>query len=122
MTLEELGSKLKGLEKTRRLAQAELATLEAREERVKELEKDRDALLESWAGRIPVALEEFAGGERNRVYQLLRLEVKPDLEGGFEVKGALGGVLDSETDTTAAAPTPGALPAASSIWKASPIG
>jgi site-specific DNA recombinase len=107
MTLEELGSKLKSLEETRRLAQAELATLEAREERVKKLEKDRDALLESWAGRIPVALEDLAGGERNRVYQMLRLEVTPAPEGGFEVTGALGGVLHSETDTTAAAPTPG---------------
>ena len=35
MMLEELGSKLRGLEETRRLAQAELAALEAREERVR---------------------------------------------------------------------------------------
>jgi hypothetical protein len=34
MTLEELGSKLSKLEETRRMAEAELAALEAREERV----------------------------------------------------------------------------------------
>ena len=67
MTLEELGSKLKGLEETRRLAQAELSDLEAREERVKELERDRDALIESWAGMVPEALDGLTGQEKNKV-------------------------------------------------------
>ncbi len=47
MTLEELGSKLAKLEETRRVAEAELRALEAREERVRELEADRDALIAS---------------------------------------------------------------------------
>ena len=46
MSLEELGSKLKGLEETRKLARAELAALKVREERVRELEADRDTLIE----------------------------------------------------------------------------
>ena len=120
-TLEELGSKLKGLDETRRLAEVELAGLQAREKRAEELERDRDMLLKSWAGAVPEALDELTGQERNEVYRMLSLEVTPTTE-GFAVTGAIRNILHSETDTTAAAPTPGALPAASSIWKASPIG
>jgi hypothetical protein len=43
MPLEELGSKLKELDNARRTAERELATLNDRRRRVKELEKDRDA-------------------------------------------------------------------------------
>jgi hypothetical protein len=43
MTLEELGSKLKELEQTRQVAEAEIAVLSAREERARQLEADRDS-------------------------------------------------------------------------------
>jgi site-specific DNA recombinase len=119
MTLEELSSKLRGLEETRKLAQAELATVQAREKRVEDLERDRDTLLESWAGAVPEALEGLTGEERNKVYRMLRLEVTPST-GGFDVTGALGGILHSGTDATAAAPTPGARRVGSSTWRASP--
>ena len=87
MTLEELASKLAKLEETRRVAEAELRALDAREERVRELEADRDALLASYAEVVPEALDELSGEERMRVYEMLRLEVKPDPE-GYEVSGA----------------------------------
>ena len=96
MSLEELGSKLKGLEETRKLAQAELAALEMREKHARELKKDRDALLESWAGAVPKALDGLTGQERNKVYRMLHLEVTPTTE-GFRVTGALGGFLHSGT-------------------------
>ncbi len=87
MTLEELGSKLVRLEETRRVAQAELRALEAREERVRELEADRDALLASYAEVVPEALDGLSGEERMRVYEMLQVEVRPDPE-GYEVSGA----------------------------------
>ena len=87
MMLEELGSKLAKLEETRRTAKAELAALETREERVRELEADRDALLASHAEVVPEALDSLSGEERMKVYEMLRLEVKPDPE-GYEVSGA----------------------------------
>ena len=68
MTLEELASKLAKLEKTRRVAEAELRALDAREERVRELEADRDALLASYAEVVPKALDTLSGEERMRVY------------------------------------------------------
>jgi site-specific DNA recombinase len=87
MTLEELGSKLAKLEEIRRVAEAELRALDAREERVRELEADRDALLASYAEVVPEALDELSGEERMRVYEMVQLEVKPDPE-GYEVSGA----------------------------------
>jgi site-specific DNA recombinase len=65
MTLAELGSKLKELESTRRMA--EIAALVAQEERVEKLERDRDALLESYVGAVSEALDQLDGEERNRV-------------------------------------------------------
>jgi DNA repair exonuclease SbcCD ATPase subunit len=87
MTLEELASKLAKLEETRRVAEAELEALDAREERVRELEADRDALLASYAEMVPEALDGLSGEERTRVYRMLQLEVRPDPE-GYEVSGA----------------------------------
>jgi len=110
MTVEELGSKLKGLDETRRLAKVELAGLQAREKRAEDLERDRDALLRSWAGAVPEALDGLTGQERNRVYRMLRLEVTPTTE-GFAVTGALRNILHLETDTTVADPTPSVRPA-----------
>jgi site-specific DNA recombinase len=98
MTLEELGSKLKNLEETRKLAQAELAVSEVREKRVEELKKDRDALGESWTSSVPEALEGLTGEERNKVYRMLRLEVTPVLE-GYSVIGALRAFSHFQTDT-----------------------
>jgi site-specific DNA recombinase len=87
MTLSELGAKLKELEGVRKLAQAELENLHTRTERIEELERDRDALLEFYAGMVPKALDELSGEERNRLYSMLRLEVAPASD-GFEVSGA----------------------------------
>lgn len=87
MSLEELGAMLKDLEGTRRVAEAELRSIEARQDRVKALESDRDGLLEFMAGTVPEALDGLTGQERNKLYRLLRLEVTPSPE-GFEVSGA----------------------------------
>jgi hypothetical protein len=92
MTLEGLASKLAKLEEICRVAEAELAALEAREERVRELEADRDALLAYYAEVVPEALGGLSGEERMRVYGILQLEVKPDKRamrsaGRFVVEG-----------------------------------
>ncbi len=86
MTLEELASKLAGLDETRRHAEREFALLKNQQERVAELEADRDALLEYVAAAIPEELDNLTGEERNKVYRMLRLEVKPTPE-GYEITG-----------------------------------
>ena len=92
-----MGSKLKGLEETRKLARAELAALKAREERVRELGADRDTLIESWSARVPEYLDGLTGNQRNQVYRMLRLKVTP-AERGYKVTGAFSGVLWSGID------------------------
>jgi DNA repair exonuclease SbcCD ATPase subunit len=97
MSLEELATKLKGLEETKRLAQTELAALEARTEAASELERDRDTLLERWSTMVPEGLDGLTGEERNKVYRMLRLKVTPTAE-GYEVSGAFCGLLYSRTN------------------------
>jgi hypothetical protein len=97
MTLTELGAKLRELEATRRVAQAQLEHLLAHKERADELQQDRDALLESYATMMPDALDDLSGEERNRLYGMLRLGVTPASE-GLEVSGAL---CTSELPSTA---------------------
>jgi hypothetical protein len=53
------------------MAEAELAALDAREERVRELEADRAVLVASYAEVVPEALGGLAGEERSRVYRML---------------------------------------------------
>src|SRR5918994_2932957 len=55
----------------------ELENLRSRKERLEELERDRDALLESWAELVPARLETLSALERNRVYRMRNLLVLP---------------------------------------------
>ena len=87
MTLQELGVKLEELENGRREAERELTALKAHQQRVEELEKDRDTLLQSMSETVPGALDDLDGEEKNKLYQMLRLEVTPSEE-GYEVSGA----------------------------------
>jgi site-specific DNA recombinase len=89
MTLEELGAKLKELERTRALAQAELDAITLRKERVEELETNRDVLLESLTSMVPEALNTLEPEERSRIYRMLQLEIIPTPQ-GLRVSGALG--------------------------------
>jgi len=93
MTLEELGVRLKELEITRRSATHELDAIRQRYERLKELERDRDTLMESYAGAVPEALESLEPEERHRVYEMLRLKVVAHPDGTLEVRGILSGSL-----------------------------
>jgi hypothetical protein len=96
MTLEELASKLRELDETRRHAERELAALGDRQERVAELESDRDALVR-YVAELPIALDELTGEERNSIYRMLRLEIKLTPE-GYEITGA---ILHKGTDKLA---------------------
>src|SRR3712207_5505101 len=93
MTLEELGVRLEELENTRRSATHELDAIRQRCKRLEELERDRDTLLESYAGAVPEALENLEPEERHRVYEMLRLRVVAHIDGTLEARGILSGSL-----------------------------
>jgi hypothetical protein len=102
ITIDELRSKLAGLEETRKTAQRELEALQYHQEHIAEREADRDALLESYAEIAPDALDSLTAEQRQRFYALLRLEIPLAPDGSFEVRGiAFPGGLRSvcEKDT-----------------------
>ena len=70
-------------------AEAEIAALAVQEERVEELERDRNALLELYAGAVLEALDQLDEVERNRIYRMLRLEITPRPDGILDVRGIL---------------------------------
>jgi site-specific DNA recombinase len=88
MTIEELGSKLRELDETRLHAERELEALKDSQTRVKELESDRDILLESISRQIPQDLDRITGEDRNAIYRMLQAEITPTPEGFYTVTGA----------------------------------
>jgi hypothetical protein len=96
MTLEELGSKLQEPDDGRRLAQAELEALTRRQEEIWQLERDKEALLDAYASLMPDALDELDAAERQRVYNMLRVEAQVAPDGSLEVSGDVISVCEME--------------------------
>jgi hypothetical protein len=90
MTLEELGEKLSLLENTRKTAQRELETLSGHRERLEELERDKNVLLESFADMVPSSPDALTAEERNRIYRMLRLKVLAGEDESIKMSGILG--------------------------------
>jgi DNA repair exonuclease SbcCD ATPase subunit len=88
INFDELRDKLAAVEERRETARRELAILEGRAERLRDLERDRDALLENYAEMMPEALDVLRPEERHRVYKTLRLRVVAFADGSLEVSGA----------------------------------
>jgi site-specific DNA recombinase len=105
MTFEELEEKLRGLEETRKTAERELEALRSRRERIEELERDKDALLESYAGMVPEALGSLSPEERHQVYKMLRLNVIAYVDRTLEVNGVFAGDL-SVSNAETGSPSP----------------
>jgi site-specific DNA recombinase len=86
ITFEELGARLRELEETRKTAEVELSALRNTKRWVKELERDRDTLIETLSMRVPEALDNLAPEEKNKLYRMLRLEATRVPE-GWSVSG-----------------------------------
>jgi hypothetical protein len=89
MTDEELDEALAELEETRKTAEEELAAIRGRKEILENLEQDRDALLESYVEKTPVALDTLTPEEHRQVYGMLRLRVDVAADGTMEAQGIL---------------------------------
>ena len=88
-TDEELTEALAELEETCRTAERELAAIGGWRERIEQLERDKDKVLDSYARMAPEALGSLAPEERHRLYCMLPLKVFVKLDRSLEVTGAL---------------------------------
>src|SRR5215210_5509867 len=70
LTDEELDEALAELEETRQTAENELRAISARRETIESLERDKVALLESYARMTPEALDALSPEERHQVYKM----------------------------------------------------
>jgi site-specific DNA recombinase len=85
---DELRAKLAALEETRETAERELRTLRGHSELLENLEREKDAVIENYAGLVPGALESLSPRERHQVYRMLRLKVVAHPDDKLEVSGA----------------------------------
>jgi len=75
ITDAELDEELAQLDDTRKVAEQELEALRQHKERVEEMERDRDAVLEHYTALAPEALDSLTPEERHQLYKMLRLKV-----------------------------------------------
>jgi site-specific DNA recombinase len=91
MTLADLKARLAELEQECQIAERELESLRLREQDIADLEHDRDALLESYAGASEDALDALTPEQRHNLYKSLRIGVLAHADGGTEI--ILGNLL-----------------------------
>jgi SMC interacting uncharacterized protein involved in chromosome segregation len=100
MSDDELDEALADLDDARMVAEKELQALRSRREAIEQLERDKDALLESYARMVPEELDRLTPDERHQVYRMLRLEVSLPPEGPIEVRGILREPICTPLDTS----------------------
>ena len=93
MSDDDLAEALSELEETCATAERELKAIRGRKAALEELERDRDALLESYAGMMPEALDSLAPEERSQIYGMLRLKVDALADGMMQARGVLSAEL-----------------------------
>ena len=81
---DELRAKPIELQETRETAEREMEALKCRRE---QLERDRDAVLETYAAMAPERLSALTPEKRNQVYRILRLRVSAKTDGPLEASG-----------------------------------
>jgi hypothetical protein len=98
MTLADLKARLAELEQECQIAERELASLRLREQEIADLESDRDAVLESYAGASEDALDSLTPEQRHNLYRSLRIGVLAHADGSTEI--VLGNLLSYEEGCT----------------------
>jgi len=96
ISFEELRARIAELDEIRITADQELRTLRGCQEQIRQLEQDKEALLEDYASLVPEALDELNAAERSRVYAMLRVEARVAPEGSLEVSGDVISVCEME--------------------------
>ncbi|MBA3473680.1 MAG: recombinase family protein [Rubrobacter sp.] len=95
MGLEDLRERLAELEEEKATADRELAALRDREARVRDLERDRDAVLDGLVGDASDALDCMTPEQRHHFYKILRLKVRLFADDSMEITGVFPEPLGS---------------------------
>jgi hypothetical protein len=90
ISFEELRAKLDALDEVRETARRELDALGERRERLAELERDSDALLETYSEKASRGFEHFTPEDRHHAYKKLGLSVLVYPNGDLRLEGVLG--------------------------------
>jgi len=90
ITLEELRGKLAELDGLRKTAERELRAIEGRKDALRQLEQDRDALMDHYANMAPEALDSLTPEERHQLYKILRLRVIAGADRTLTAEGMFG--------------------------------
>ncbi len=85
--LEDLRERLAELEEEKAAAEQALADLRGRIQRLRDLERDRDAVLEHHVATAPEALDSLTPEERHHFYKMLRLKVHLFADDSMEITG-----------------------------------
>lgn len=86
ITDEELDEELAALEETRLTTERKLGELRQHKQRVEEMERDRDSVLEHYVALAPDALDSLTSEERHQLYKMLRLKVLVAKSGDLEIE------------------------------------
>jgi hypothetical protein len=103
MTDEELDEAMRELEESRRTIKSELEALEGRSKVIEDLERGRDAILESCARMVREELDALPPEDRNQIYKMLRLEVILHPDRPISITGAF--VADPDVVYSGTAPS-----------------
>jgi hypothetical protein len=90
ITLDELRGKLAELDDLRETAERELRAIEGHKDALRQLERDRDTLMEHYASMAPEALDTLTPEERHELYEILRLRVTAAEDRTLTAEGVFG--------------------------------
>jgi hypothetical protein len=79
------------LERAAKTVQAELGRIRNRQSRIRQLERDRDALLETYTRMVPTHIDGLSPEERHRIYKMMNLSLLGHRDGSLEISWAYDG-------------------------------
>ena len=95
-TLDVHSDLLSGLLTVGQIRETAEREIEAARARGEALERDRDALMESYAGMVEKTMEDLVPEEHHRIYKLLRLGVRFRPDWPLEITGVFAQVAEEK--------------------------
>lgn len=100
----ELRERLGELDEEKEIAELEIRNLREKSERIQEMRRNKDALLERLVEITPSRIDEIGSVERHKIYRMLGLKVVTTKGGTLTATGELVGVDFCDSDSTSRYP------------------